>query len=107
MEKAHDELVGKSAENGTLMRCLPVVLAYSDSQKIDETSALQSKITHYDDLASEAGYSNQTVRRMDMSFTKWNGYSTGCCLRIHLKKSSLVPLIWEMTVTPQLQRIKR
>jgi len=51
-EKAHDELSGKSAGNGTLMRCLPVALAYSDSQKIDEISALQSKMTHYDDLAA-------------------------------------------------------
>ncbi|WP_328197521.1 ADP-ribosylglycohydrolase family protein [Heyndrickxia coagulans] len=53
-EKAHDELDGKSAGNGTLMRCLPVALAYSDLQKINEISALQSQMTHYDDLASEA-----------------------------------------------------
>lgn len=53
-EKAHDELDGKSAGNGTLMRCLPVALAYLDPQKIDGISALQSKMTHYDDLASEA-----------------------------------------------------
>lgn len=53
-EKAHDELDGKSAGNGTLMRCLPVALAYSDLQKINEVSALQSQMTHYDDLASEA-----------------------------------------------------
>jgi len=32
-EKAHDELGGKSVGNGTLMRCLPVALAYSDPQK--------------------------------------------------------------------------
>lgn len=53
-EKAHDELDRKSAGNGTLMRCLPVALVYSAPQKIDEISALQSKMTHYDDLASEA-----------------------------------------------------
>ncbi|MGJ8539712.1 ADP-ribosylglycohydrolase family protein [Heyndrickxia coagulans] len=53
-EEAHDELDGKSAGNGTLMRCLPVALAYLDPQKIDGISALQSKMTHYDDLASEA-----------------------------------------------------
>lgn len=53
-EKVHHLLDGKSAGNGTLMRCLPIGLAYSDPQKIDELSIAQSKMTHYDDLASEA-----------------------------------------------------
>ncbi|WP_211263241.1 ADP-ribosylglycohydrolase family protein [Lysinibacillus contaminans] len=52
--ETHYKLDGRSAGNGSLMRCLPVVLAYSDKTKIDEISVLQSKITHYDDLASEA-----------------------------------------------------
>lgn len=53
-EKVHGLLGGKSAGNGTLMRCLPIALAYSDPMKIDELSIAQSKMTHYDDLASEA-----------------------------------------------------
>ncbi|MFJ8236367.1 ADP-ribosylglycohydrolase family protein [Ureibacillus sp. NPDC094379] len=53
-EEAHDQLGGLSAGNGTLMRCLPIALAYSEQTKIDEISATQSKMTHYDDLASEA-----------------------------------------------------
>ncbi|TSI05296.1 ADP-ribosylglycohydrolase family protein [Lysinibacillus sp. BW-2-10] len=53
-EKAHHQQGGLSAGNGTLMRCLPVSLAYSDLKKIDELSELQSKMTHFDDLAAEA-----------------------------------------------------
>lgn len=53
-EKTHYELEGLSAGNGALMRCLPFALAYSDQKKIDELSLLQSKMTHYDDLVSEA-----------------------------------------------------
>lgn len=53
-EKAHKVLSGRSAGNGSLMRCLPVALAYAELAKIEEITALQSKMTHYDDLASEA-----------------------------------------------------
>ncbi|MBM7609126.1 ADP-ribosyl-[dinitrogen reductase] hydrolase [Lysinibacillus composti] len=53
-EEAHHQLGGLSAGNGTLMRCLPIALAYSEQTKIDEISITQSKMTHYDDLASEA-----------------------------------------------------
>jgi ADP-ribosyl-[dinitrogen reductase] hydrolase len=53
-EKAHQVLNGRSAGNGTLMRCLPVALVYGDPARITEISRLQSKMTHYDDLASEA-----------------------------------------------------
>ncbi|MFP5303967.1 ADP-ribosylglycohydrolase family protein, partial [Cobetia sp. SIMBA_158] len=45
---------GKSAGNGSLMRCLPIALAYTQLEKIEEISVAQSKMTHYDDLASEA-----------------------------------------------------
>lgn len=53
-EEVHFELRGKSAGNGSLMRCLPIALAYSDIRKINELSARQSKMTHYDDTAAEA-----------------------------------------------------
>ncbi|MGA8942844.1 MAG: ADP-ribosylglycohydrolase family protein [Thermoactinomyces sp.] len=53
-EKSHKILSGRSAGNGSLMRCLPVALAYRDLAKIEEITILQSKMTHYDDLASEA-----------------------------------------------------
>ncbi|AEO93493.1 ADP-ribosylglycohydrolase [Bacillus phage G] len=52
-KKSHEEL-GKSAGNGSLMRCLPVALAYSNKDKMIEITTKQSKMTHYDDLASEA-----------------------------------------------------
>ncbi|MBS4213076.1 ADP-ribosylglycohydrolase family protein [Neobacillus rhizophilus] len=54
-EKAHNQyLGGKSAGNGTLMRCLPVALAYRDLDKVETVTREQSKMTHYDSLADEA-----------------------------------------------------
>ena len=53
-ENTHHQLNGKSAGNGSLMRCLPIALAYSDVKRMDEITDLQSKMTHYDELASEA-----------------------------------------------------
>lgn len=52
-KKSH-EAVGKSAGNGSLMRCLPIALAYSDRKVIEQLSFNQSKMTHYDDEAAEA-----------------------------------------------------
>ncbi|TDK62149.1 ADP-ribosyl-[dinitrogen reductase] hydrolase [Bacillus salipaludis] len=54
-KKAHFHYLNKkSAGNGSLMRCLPVALAYSDLGKIEEITKLQSKMTHYDALTEEA-----------------------------------------------------
>ncbi|WP_328286500.1 ADP-ribosylglycohydrolase family protein [Ureibacillus manganicus] len=53
-KKVHDFLDGKSAGNGTLMRCLPIALAYTDPSKIEELTIALSKMTHYDDEAAEA-----------------------------------------------------
>ena len=53
-QQAHLDLDGKSAGNGSLMRCLPVALAYRNREKMEEITVLQSKMTHFDDLASEA-----------------------------------------------------
>lgn len=50
----HDQFGGKSAGNGSLMRCLPIALLYSDLKKMEEVTILQSKMTHYDDIAAEA-----------------------------------------------------
>lgn len=44
----------KSDGNGTLMRCLPVALAYADQAKMEEVTRLQSKMTHYGEQAVEA-----------------------------------------------------
>jgi ADP-ribosylglycohydrolase len=52
-EVTHDEL-GQSGGNGTLMRCLPFALAYSDLEVMDKLSAVQSKMTHQEDSAAEA-----------------------------------------------------
>jgi ADP-ribosyl-[dinitrogen reductase] hydrolase len=52
---AHNQYLGKmSAGNGSLMRCLPVALAYQDINKVEEITRNQSKMTHYDSLADEA-----------------------------------------------------
>jgi ADP-ribosyl-[dinitrogen reductase] hydrolase len=52
--KAHVRLKRKSAGNGSLMRCLPIALAYTDKNKMEEITYLQSKMTHYDVRAAEA-----------------------------------------------------
>ncbi|NOU66303.1 ADP-ribosyl-[dinitrogen reductase] hydrolase [Paenibacillus sp. LMG 31461] len=46
--------MGQSAGNGSLMRCLPVALAYTDWKDIEKISHMQSKMTHYDERCNEA-----------------------------------------------------
>lgn len=46
--------LGQGAGNGSLMRCLPIALAYSDRNKVIELSFFQSRMTHYDFIAGEA-----------------------------------------------------
>ncbi|OAS20730.1 ADP-ribosyl-[dinitrogen reductase] hydrolase [Paenibacillus oryzisoli] len=46
--------MGQSAGNGSLMRCLPVALAYKEWKDIERVSHMQSKMTHYDDRCNEA-----------------------------------------------------
>ncbi|PLT31982.1 ADP-ribosylglycohydrolase family protein [Bacillus sp. V5-8f] len=53
-QNTHQFLGGKSAGNGSLMRCLPIALAYSDKKKIKKLSILHSKMTHYDESAAVA-----------------------------------------------------
>ncbi|WP_314588306.1 ADP-ribosylglycohydrolase family protein [Paenibacillus terrigena] len=45
---------GQSGGNGSLMRCLPVALAYTDLHDMERVSKIQSKTTHYDECCSEA-----------------------------------------------------
>ena len=45
---------GMTAGNGTLMRCIPAALYYRDYDKMVEVTKAQSKMTHYDEKASEA-----------------------------------------------------
>jgi ADP-ribosyl-[dinitrogen reductase] hydrolase len=52
--RACRKLNGKCAGNGTLMRCLPIALAYTDKKRMEEITYLHSKMTHYDDQAAEA-----------------------------------------------------
>ncbi|TCM97861.1 ADP-ribosyl-[dinitrogen reductase] hydrolase [Paenibacillus sp. BK033] len=52
--KAGVLLNGKTAGNGTLMRCLPVALAYKDAALMEEVTRRQSEMTHEDPLAAEA-----------------------------------------------------
>lgn len=46
--------LGRSAGNGSLMRCLPVALVYPQLADIEAKARMQSKMTHYDELSSEA-----------------------------------------------------
>lgn len=49
---SHDYTGGKSAGNGSLMRCLPVALAYKDMDKLIQITTEQSKMTHWDEQAA-------------------------------------------------------
>jgi ADP-ribosyl-[dinitrogen reductase] hydrolase len=52
---AHRFMNGYSAGNGSLMRCLPIALAYHDKfDYMEVLSDRQSRMTHYDYLASDA-----------------------------------------------------
>jgi ADP-ribosyl-[dinitrogen reductase] hydrolase len=54
-ENAYENYLDKKAAgNGTLMRCLPIALAYDDLEKIESVSRKHSKMTHYDTLADDA-----------------------------------------------------
>lgn len=52
--KVNDKLFGKSAGNGSLMRCIPVGLYYEDINRVKEISRVQSSLTHYDKKAGTA-----------------------------------------------------
>lgn len=56
--------VGQSAGNGSLMRCLPIALAYDDKKLMNELTIKQSNMTHYDKKAAEACliYNNIAMR---------------------------------------------
>lgn len=54
-EKVHYENLGeRSAGNGSLMRCLPVAVAYKDIEEVESITRKQSQMTHYDSTADEA-----------------------------------------------------
>lgn len=52
--KACEKLKGRCAGNGSLMRCLPIALAYADKEKMEEITIWHSRMTHADDKATEA-----------------------------------------------------
>ncbi|MHC0037533.1 ADP-ribosylglycohydrolase family protein [Pseudoneobacillus sp. C159] len=52
-KETHEQL-GQSGGNGTLMRCLPIAFAYSNLEKIEAITRLQSKMTHLEDSAADA-----------------------------------------------------
>lgn len=47
-------VLGQSGGNGTLMRCLPVALAYASLPEVERLSRLQSAMTHWDERCAEA-----------------------------------------------------
>ncbi|MBB3111149.1 ADP-ribosyl-[dinitrogen reductase] hydrolase [Paenibacillus phyllosphaerae] len=50
----HEDFHGRSAGNGSLMRCLPVALIYPRLAEMERITHMQSKMTHYDDRCNEA-----------------------------------------------------
>ena len=49
---AHRQLAGKSAGNGTIMRCAPIALRYAyDERRLIDASRDEALITHFDPLA--------------------------------------------------------
>ncbi|GIO68448.1 ADP-ribosylglycohydrolase family protein [Paenibacillus cookii] len=50
---AHMDM-GQSGGNGSLMRCLPAALAYSDPADMERVTTTQSRMTHYDPRCAEA-----------------------------------------------------
>lgn len=50
---AHMDM-GQSGGNGSLMRCLPAALAYSDPADMERVTTMQSRMTHYDPRCAEA-----------------------------------------------------
>jgi ADP-ribosyl-[dinitrogen reductase] hydrolase len=53
-KRAHDVLGQKSAGNGSVMRVLPVALAYNNPSMMMRIAHAQSKLTHYDNAAADA-----------------------------------------------------
>jgi ADP-ribosyl-[dinitrogen reductase] hydrolase len=54
-KKAHYQYLNQmTAGNGSLMRCLPIALAYKDIERMEAITRKQSKMTHFDFLADEA-----------------------------------------------------
>ncbi|AHV95641.1 ADP-ribosylglycohydrolase family protein [Paenibacillus sabinae] len=49
-----DQELGRSGGNGSLMRCLPAALAYSNLSEMERVTKMQSDMTHYDKRCSEA-----------------------------------------------------
>ncbi|WP_425517570.1 ADP-ribosylglycohydrolase family protein [Paenibacillus agaridevorans] len=49
-----DQMMGQSAGNGSLMRCLPAALAYPGLAEAEQIARLQSRMTHYDSRCGEA-----------------------------------------------------
>lgn len=45
--------MGQSGGNGSLMRCLPVALAYKELADIERVTIMQSRMTHYDPRCAE------------------------------------------------------
>jgi ADP-ribosyl-[dinitrogen reductase] hydrolase len=78
---AHQVTGGRSAGNGSLMRCLPVALYYNDIDKMLEITASQSALTHYDQKATDAcRFYNLLVYRY------LNGKPKVPCIREYIEK---------------------
>ncbi|MFC5468023.1 ADP-ribosylglycohydrolase family protein [Cohnella suwonensis] len=60
-----DQDLGRSGGNGTLMRCIPVALAYARLEDVERVSVIQSRMTHYDERCDQACVSyNRIVHRI-------------------------------------------
>lgn len=57
----HNVSKGRTAGNGTIMRCIPIALYYRDYNKMVDVTRQQSRMTHYDEKASDACVIYNTV----------------------------------------------
>lgn len=78
---AHQASGGMSAGNGSLMRCLPAALYYSDLEKVLEVTAAQSMLTHYDKKATDACCFYNLL-----AYNYLNGKSIDETIKEHLEK---------------------
>jgi len=89
---AHQATGGKSAGNGSLMRCLPVALYYDDFEKMLEITASQSMLTHYDQKSTEAcQFYNLLV------YQYLNGKPKVPCIREYIEKYPEYKLVFQLS----------
>lgn len=94
----HNLSKGRTAGNGTIMRCIPIALYYKECNKIANITTLQSKMTHYDEKAADACiiyntivYKYLTGEDKEKAIKEVVGSSEEYKNVINIKKGELIP----------------